>query len=387
MKRLHSLDALRGIAALTVVLWHWQHFFAIRTGALLYDKPRSLQPFYTVLMPFYEQGWAAVDLFFALSGYIFFWLYSQPIREKRIGAGKFAVLRISRLYPLFLATLLGVAALQQMYHRAMGQFFIYISNDWQHFVWSLAMAQQWLPSNVDQSFDGPAWSISIEVLLYIVFFLVVRAGLAKSWQTLSLAAAGMVLYRYNYMMGRGVMGFFMGGTIFYWADRLAARAQAKPIAWAICALAILAWTLTIGELYLSPLNDWVQSIIDDGPPRASQFLAWMGNDLYLFVFIFVVAPLTIAALALHERVLGGSNWRRLSFLGDISYSTYLLHFPLQLTLALIALHFGWAPQIFMTPYALIAFYAALIGLGALSFNIFERPMQKFLRRRASTSSA
>ena len=26
-KRFHSLDVVRGIAALSVVLWHWQHFF------------------------------------------------------------------------------------------------------------------------------------------------------------------------------------------------------------------------------------------------------------------------------------------------------------------------------------------------------------------------
>jgi uncharacterized membrane protein len=26
-ERLHTLDTLRGIAALSVVFWHWQHFF------------------------------------------------------------------------------------------------------------------------------------------------------------------------------------------------------------------------------------------------------------------------------------------------------------------------------------------------------------------------
>ncbi len=103
--------------------------------------------------------------------------------------------------------------------------------------------------------------------------------------------------------------------------------------------------------------------------------------------IAVGSPLTIASLALQEQVLG-RRWRRLSFLGDISYSTYLLHFPLQLLCVLAALHFGWKPALFMHPLAMLGFFAALIGLGALSYAGFERPLQRILRggvkRRAIT---
>src|SRR5215813_3086162 len=111
MKRLYALDTLRGFAALSVVLWHWQHFFAI-SGTWQQGWQKSSEPFYVFLKPFYEQGWAAVDLFFALSGFIFFWLYSEAIREGRIGAWRFGWLRFSRLYPLHLLTLLAVTAMQ-----------------------------------------------------------------------------------------------------------------------------------------------------------------------------------------------------------------------------------------------------------------------------------
>ena len=56
-------------------------------------------------------------------------------------------------------------------------------------------------------------------------------------------------------------------------------------------------------------------------------------------FDFVLCPLTVLALALHEARAGGAL-RALAFLGDISYSTYLIHFPMQLALALLALRFG-----------------------------------------------
>ena len=161
MKRLHALDTLRGVAALSIVVWHWQHFYAV-SGTWEDGWQRTAQPFYVFLRPFYDEGWAAVDLFFALSGFIFFWLYSRAIAEKAIGASRFAWLRFSRLYPLHLATLLIVAVLQFYFQRATGQYFIFDTNDWQHFATSLIMAQQWLPPTLDQSFNGPAWSVSIE---------------------------------------------------------------------------------------------------------------------------------------------------------------------------------------------------------------------------------
>ncbi|HEX4860350.1 MAG TPA: hypothetical protein VFV07_03880, partial [Rhizomicrobium sp.] len=103
------------------------------------------------------------------------------------------------------------------------------------------------------------------------------------------------------------------------------------------------------------------------------------RDLFLLLFIFFVSPVTILALALGEQVLG-TSWQRLSFLGDISYSTYLLHFPMQLVLALVAVHFALTPAFFENWVALVVFYAVLIGLGLLSFHFFERPLQKMLRR-------
>ena len=187
MKRLYSLDTLRGVAALSIVIWHWQHFFAV-SGVWQAGWQRSDQPFFLALKPLYEAGWAAVDLFFALSGFIFFWLYAPAIREGAIGPGKFTWLRFSRLYPLHAATLIAVAIMQYFFQRATGHFFIYQINDLQHFLSGLLMAQQWLPLSIDQTFNGPAWSVSIEVLLYAIFFGLCRVGLRAGWMSLLVSA-------------------------------------------------------------------------------------------------------------------------------------------------------------------------------------------------------
>jgi peptidoglycan/LPS O-acetylase OafA/YrhL len=377
MRRLHSLDTLRGVAALSIVIWHWQHFFAI-SGDWPDHWDRTSQPFFWVLKPLYDGGWAAVDLFFPLSGFVFFWLYSQAIRERRMGAGSFAWLRFSRLYPLHFAMLIAAAALQYFFWRQNGGFFVFSDNDWQHFLPSLLMAQQWLPPSVDQSFDGPAWSVSIEVLLYIVFFLLCRMGLRGPKGAAAVALLAIPLLLWNWFIARGLMGFFAGGVVFYLSERIKLRADARKISARIGIAALLLWIVVIAEDYLSPLHAALYWLSGHVSPLAGKLYIGESDNLFLLAFIFLVSPLTIMALALHEQVLGGV-YKRTSHLGDISYSTYLLHFPIQIAVALWANAHDVPPAAFMNGYALLAFYAVLIGLGTLSYRYFERPMQNWLR--------
>ena len=303
----------------------------------------------------------------------------------RSALGQFAWLRFSRLYPLHLMTLLAAACLQYFFHNATGHYFIYDANDTQHFLASLVMAQQWLPPNIDQSFNGPAWSVSVEVLLYAIFFVLCRGGLRGGWMSLLVSVLAIPLLWWNEFIARGVMGFFLGGAILTATDAIRARADAKWIARVLCMAALALWAAVIVETYLGPLHDaayWLSGQISHDAGKR-----YIGNseNLFLLLFIFTVSPITIMALALHEQVLGG-KWQRFSFVGDISYSTYMLHFPMQLCLALIATHFALAPPFFENGIALVLFYAALIGLGALSFNAIERPAQSKLRSLAGRRS-
>ncbi len=377
LKRLHSLDALRGVAALSVVFWHWQHFFAIK-GAFEHGWKRETQPLYWMFRPLYDQGWAAVDLFFPLSGFIFYWLYAETIAQKRLGARGFATLRFSRLYPLHTAMLLLAAGLQFLYMRRTGHWFIYTANTWPHFFSSLAMAQTWLPPTLDQSFDGPAWSVSIEVLLYGVFFVVLRAGFG-GWKAAALiAVAAIPLVLWNEFIARGLMGFFVGGVAFHLFEAIRKSPHARRIAQGLGLATIAIWILIVYESYLQPMH-MIVAWLAGSASQADDYSDYVGW-LFRLLFTFVATPVTILALALDEQFLRG-RYERLSHLGDISYSTYLLHFPLQMVLVLLALHFGWTWRLFMRLSFMTAFFAVLIGLGALSFRYFERPMQGWIRRR------
>ena len=102
-KRIYTLDVLRGFAALSVVLWHWQHFFMKKNAAS--DIIINRQPFYEFFSVFYHYGLYAVELFFMISGFIFFYLYAENIHSNKTSAKTFIVNRVHLLswqyYKLF----------------------------------------------------------------------------------------------------------------------------------------------------------------------------------------------------------------------------------------------------------------------------------------------
>lgn len=379
MKRLYSLDAIRGLAALTIVIWHWQHFFAL-SGHWQAGWQRTWQPFYALLEPLYLEAWAAVDLFFALSGFVFFWLYRDAIREKKVQPVKFAVLRISRLWPLHALMLVAILALQSQFHRLTGTYFIFPADDPGRFFANLFMAQQWVPPNGDQTFNGPAWTVSVEAGLYVLFFLMCRAGL-NGWKSAAVVAvAGSFLYDWNGMISRGLMGFFLGGLCFFAVEKIRSLPNAKRLSQIVGVACLALWALVVIEIEVGPLHQALTRITDRLPDD------WYDpdqTDAYFHIaYIFTAVPLTVIALALSETVLGlfPRFYKKTTYLGDISYGVYMLHFPLQTACAIGALTFGLTPLFFMHWWAMAAFYAVLLCLASLSYFYFEKPMQRLMRK-------
>lgn len=351
--RFYLLDALRGLAALSIVLWHWQNFFPPE------GFRAERQPLYPLLVLFYSNGLRAVDLFFCLSGFIFFWLYAERISSSRISAREFFILRFSRLYPLHLATLVFVAVAQFIYWNARGAFFIYPENDAYHFLLNAALASS-IGLERSLSFNGPAWSISVEAFLYLLFFVSCRVAMPR-WPFCFVAIlAGLALDQVYPPIGHGLISFFAGGGIYLAYRRISERRL--PLAIPCVALAVLAWGLTLAQTWFGLFES-----------SATIRSLWT---------VFLLFPLTVLALALAE-TRRGTLGRRLSFLGDISYSSYLIQFPLQLVFVGAAALIGVSSEHFYSPAMMALFFLILIALSLASSRYFERPVQQWIRQAAS----
>jgi peptidoglycan/LPS O-acetylase OafA/YrhL len=242
VERFYSLDVLRGLASLSVVFWHWQHFFFIGTKPGIFDVTRL--PFSEWAFVLYTRGWLAVDLFFSLSGFVFYWLYSKRVSEGAISPGKFALLRFSRLYPLHFATLLIVAVSQFWLFNASGNYFVYPNNDTYHFFLNLVFASSW-GFERGYSFNGPIWSVSVEVLLYALFFSCSRLLPVRAIVLAFISIGFLVVQKYYQPIGRGIGSFFLGGCVFLAYQAIVTSHRAAALSKWATVLMIGTWMATI----------------------------------------------------------------------------------------------------------------------------------------------
>jgi len=358
-KRLYLLDGLRGIAALSVVLFHWCHFYLPynREGIQYIGEQ---QPFFDQLSFIYLDGGGAVNLFFCLSGFVFFWLYEKQITDGAMSFIEFSLLRFSRLYPLHFATLLLVAYGQAVHVSLTKTVFVYGFNDAYHFLLNLVFASAWGFDQVP-SFNGPVWSVSIEVLLYGIFFVVCRRGMTRVVVLFALSfGVGGVVSKFSLPLGNGLACFFVGGLAFRAYAVLVEKKFNNQALIVALILAFMAWLLTIL-----------------GAGDKPQFETGKYDFVPRLFPIYVLYPLTLIATALAE-----TRWKfgkRFAWLGDISYSLYLIHFPLQLAVVILVIRMKVYPGIFYSPIFFVFFVAVLILLSFASHRYLEIPAQHWIR--------
>ena len=113
---------------------------------------------------FYKEGFVGVSFFFILSGFIIAYNYQQKLVERKVSKRQFWVARIARIYPLHIATLLGVAVIGNLLNP-MGW-----GEGLKHFIPALFLLHAFV-ARVDYFFyfDSPSWSLGCEQLFYFLF--------------------------------------------------------------------------------------------------------------------------------------------------------------------------------------------------------------------------
>jgi peptidoglycan/LPS O-acetylase OafA/YrhL len=360
--KLLGLEIIRFIAAMSVLFWHYQHFFYVA------DKPTDFvseqQPLYSTFSFFYTYGHMGVQVFWCISGFIFFSKYSRTISEKIIDHKKFFVLRFSRLYPLHFATLLLVAVLQIIYFSRNNFYFVYQNNDFRHLILQLFFASNWGFQRGD-SFNGPIWSISVEVVIYMIFYLVLRY-VGKSWlvniAVLLLCAASRVAHGPSPIVD--CLGFFYIGGLSAIALQYFEKTKYHNLLSA----------LSLAAVFLVPVTAYVTRIYH------------YKSFAFLFLMTYVPTLLYIAArnVTVHPTVQSV-----VEAAGNMTYSSYLIHFPIQLTIAIFFAYTNQAIPAHSLTFFLGFMFVTLVASYYI-FRFFEKPAQGFIRhkfRRLSTKSA
>src|SRR5215472_14129748 len=102
--RIPCLDGLRGVAALAVLLYHFNIFFLPQARV-------------TDIVPFVKSAYLAVDLFFLLSGFVMAHVYGRLLSsDRRAHWLLFAKARFARIYPLFALSTLAMFAIAAVSH-------------------------------------------------------------------------------------------------------------------------------------------------------------------------------------------------------------------------------------------------------------------------------
>ena len=233
-----------------------------------------------------------------------------------------------------------------------GSFAVYPFNDLYHFVLNIFFLSNWGFEH-GLSFNAPVWSVSIEVFLYILFFLVALAGGARSMVfTVLIVLGSFFIPNLPRTMTNGIFCFFMGGGIFLIYQKLI-KFNLKLLCWVTGLTAAVLWLITI-ITFKHDLAAHYDKILPD--------VFYLHRTIDLTVIYFssgILFPVTILFLALVETYRGafGSKnriyWRHLLF--DL-----FMAFPPTTFLHVTGTVFTFWSKIFFRPQVLCLFLCGIV---------------------------
>lgn len=342
--RVEQLDGLRGIFAVLVIAHHHNAF----KDSILYNN------FFVINASLF------VDFFFVLSGFVIALNYVDRIHS----TGDFLTFlkkRFIRLFPLlFYTELVFVAANLLGEHSPMknvgGQelsYYVYTTFDTLTFMGSSTVFGAWISNNY------PSWSISAEMISYIVFGLVVLF-LPKikyaAFAVIGLLSAAFIVQRGEYLLAydygyvRGLLCFSLG--IF-------THRVLRSRTFHLSALEIPFLLVLVGAMYL--VHHW---------------------DLNLWKLAFPVlfsAGIVIFASAsgVVTQLLSSGFFQ---YLGKISYSIYLNHALVLIFVNIILFRLLKLPETeWMFAISLVSSISLTILYSHFTYEYIEKRGGKFLR--------
>jgi peptidoglycan/LPS O-acetylase OafA/YrhL len=352
MKNIPSLTAIRGMAAVITVIYHIPVFN---------DLPDSFSG------DFLPGGYLAVDLFFVLSGFIMAYVHGADFFGPKATSRYWGFLRLRffRIYPVHFVVL-STLLLYETAKLLSGHTFTHAPfslNTIGTAVSGLFLVQAW---GVDAQFlwNPPSWSISTEAAAYIMTPLIFWLMLRRSWRAWLMVffAAGALAAIYT---GTGDIGVMSGPL-----------ALIRCFAGYVIGVAVLrAYTALKDNAAACRIMVVMVPVAFAG---AAICFLFAGLDLLsIAVFALIVFGLALTGDAFFARAVANPVCL---FLGNISYSLYMVHAPIfSLSAAMFrqAMHSPTA----QIPTALVfAEVAGALLVATFMFRYIEKPARALGRR-------
>lgn len=333
-RQIGQIDALRGLAAcLVAFVFHAFYILQVnRTG------PLDGIPGFTWL---HAYGWTLVDLFFVISGFIFSHVYLNNCELKTgVTFKSFMIARVARLYPLHLLTFFMIIPAIAI---GVGLPHDYDNFDVKHAVLNLLMLQV-SGLNDGLSFNIPAWSISVEVFCYLAFICcALVGGRVLKWFAPCAVIVGLLVtadpHAHIDHIARGFVGFFVGHIV--WRNR---NRRIPAVVLMIAAAA---------PFYFKP--------------------PMMSYGAYLSL----TAWPAILLLSMRCNFLNAKPFR---WLGERSYSIYLIHAPIYYWISAVFFDGGPAPRADWIQLNLMCVIIILVA-SDISYRWFENPLRLKIKEK------
>jgi peptidoglycan/LPS O-acetylase OafA/YrhL len=351
--RYRQLDSLRGLGAITVF---FAHYISLKINLPLFNvvQPSPLGILFN--------GTAALMLFFILSGFVLSLPFIEG--EKPLRLTSFYTKRVFRIYPAYIFAIIFAVVLKEFLFdkNGLAPYADWIKNFW-NWDWNKENAKEILktllmigPDFKINLIDPPIWSLVIEMKMSIIlpFFIVIVSRNSMALNIGFLFVMGWLTYEYN---AWAISVFYLGILMAKYKDQILDKIKllsTGTIA-ALIFFSILLYNNNYEFLHLiRRLNLLSKYILSD-------YLIAIGSCTIMMV---VLARKRISLFFEH---------RIFTFFGDISYSFYLIHVPLLLTMASL-----FSDRFLLSPvYIFLSAFIMAVSLSYLMCIFIERPFQKF----------
>ena len=348
-----ALDGLRGIAIAGVLAYH-----ALAAAG----HPGWVRG-----------GFIGVSVFFTLSGYLITTLLlTEHDRSGRVDLGRFVSRRIRRLSPALLVTVLAVIVLSALdvlsAHASDAAAAVWSVTNWH----VIAGGESQLLRTIVGPL-GPTWSLAVEEQLYVLLVVAVILSMRSRQPERTLLVVAL---------GAALLSTVLAMTVSHWNPRLefGTDVRAAEVALGVA----LAVVLRSGR-------------VRPTTARQGDAVAWVGLAIIVSGFFWIdltppwilrggypvlaiVSAATLTGLLAHGRVAALLSRRALVALGRISYSLYLVHWPVISVLTPRRLGFGGVGHAALTA-------AVSVAVAVLLHVAIEQPVRRMRPTGARATAA